>query len=77
MTVDRSIDLPDDDRPPVRVDQRWDAHIRSWTTTWIAAEGGQTGSAAFSGNRADAAADKAQYERVLAERKPADEGIAL
>lgn len=56
-----------DDRPPVRVEQRWDRHIRSWVTTWQAADGGQTGPAAFSGNRLDAAADKRHYERRLAQ----------
>lgn len=64
---------PEDDRPAVSVDQRWDAHIRSWTTTWIAADGGQTGPAAFSGNRGDAAVDKRLYERVIREQ---NEGTA-
>lgn len=56
---------PDPDFPAVKVDQRWDRHIRSWTTTWIDADGCQTGPAAFAGTRADAAADKRFYEAQM------------
>lgn len=55
------------DLTPVRVDQRWDRYTRSWVTTLETAEGYQVGDAAYDGTRADAAASKAQYERMLSE----------
>ena len=63
----RYIGWEEGDPLPVSVDQRYDRHIRSWVTTLLDANGYQIGHALFDGTRADAAASRRFYARILAE----------
>lgn len=63
----RTLGWYEGDPRPVSVDQRYDRQMRSWVTSALDVNGFQIGAAAFDGTRADAAASKATYERMVAE----------
>ena len=67
-------DEPDDlFETPVRVEQWWDRHGRSWVTILVNAAGQQVGDAMFDGERTGAAVSKATMQKRLDEHRAARE----